>query len=282
MKTVSAALLNHLAGSVTTIAHCLKLTRRDGVVMGFTDYTDDILFDGVTYEAGAGANLSALSGSSDLSVDNADITTVLDSEKITSADILAGLYSMAGWELFMLNYADLTMGKLDLSRGWIGEVDYGVVQCKAEARSLYDSLSQYIVELVSPDCQADLGDARCKIDLTSYTVTGAVGTVISDQAFTDATRGEADGWFTGGKLTWTSGANAGKAIEVKKFAAADKSFILFAPMPNAIQAGDQYSVYAGCDKTRDTCKAKFNNIVNFRGFPDLPGTKGLMQYEIPG
>jgi uncharacterized phage protein (TIGR02218 family) len=172
------------------------------------------------------------------------------------------------------------MGKLDLSRGWLGQVEHGIVRCKAEARSLYDALSQRIIELVAPDCQADLGDARCKVDLAPFTVTGAVDTTTTDQLFADSTRTEADGWFTGGKLTWTGGDNTGRSIEVKKFDATDMSFLLFAPMPSPIQLGDTYSVYPGCDKFLDTCKTKFDNVVNHRGFPDLPGLGKLMKYAI--
>src|SRR5919106_5967163 len=42
MKTVSAALAQHLAGEVTTIITCWKITRRGGVVLDFTDYVRDL------------------------------------------------------------------------------------------------------------------------------------------------------------------------------------------------------------------------------------------------
>jgi uncharacterized phage protein (TIGR02218 family) len=42
-------------------------------------------------------------------------------------------------------------------------------------------------------------------------------------------------------------------------------------MPNAIAIGDDYTISAGCDKQLATCKTKFNNVVNFRGFPHVPG-----------
>jgi hypothetical protein len=50
MKTVSAALAQHLAGEVTTLATCWKITRRDGVFQGFTDHVRDLDVDGVTYK----------------------------------------------------------------------------------------------------------------------------------------------------------------------------------------------------------------------------------------
>jgi uncharacterized phage protein (TIGR02218 family) len=40
-------------------------------------------------------------------------------------------------------------------------------------------------------------------------------------------------------------------------------------------AGDAFAVTAGCDKRVETCKARFANVVNFRGFPSMPGNEFL-------
>ena len=39
---------------------------------------------------------------------------------------------------------------------------------------------------------------------------------------------------------------------------------------------------AGCDKSFATCKAKFDNAVNFRGFPHLPGNDAGYNYVTDG
>ena len=39
---------------------------------------------------------------------------------------------------------------------------------------------------------------------------------------------------------------------------------------------------AGCDKTFATCKAKFDNALNFRGFPHLPGNDAAYAYVVDG
>jgi uncharacterized phage protein (TIGR02218 family) len=41
-------------------------------------------------------------------------------------------------------------------------------------------------------------------------------------------------------------------------------------MAEGVEAGDAFTITAGCDKHFKTCKAKFDNSVNFRGFPQ-PG-----------
>ena len=59
-------------------------------------------------------------------------------------------------------------------------------------------------------------------------------------------------------------------MEVKDFSAGGV-FVLQQAMPNAIAIGDAYSVHAGCDKLLATCRDKFSNVINFRGFPHVPG-----------
>jgi len=100
--------------------------------------------------------------------------------------------------------------------------------------------------------------------------TGTVTNPTSRYAFTDTSRTEADNYFRYGLLTWTSGNNNGYSMEVKSYTLSGTAFELFEPMPYDIQIGDTYDLYAGCDKQASTCKTKFSNFVNFRGFPNCP------------
>jgi uncharacterized phage protein (TIGR02218 family) len=79
----------------------------------------------------------------------------------------------------------------------------------------------------------------------------------------------AAGWFERGRLAWTSGANEGRAVEVRAHRVSDATatFELWQPMHAAIAVGDTFTVTAGCDKRFATCVQKFDNAVNFRGFP---------------
>ncbi len=45
-----------------------------------------------------------------------------------------------------------------------------------------------------------------------------------------------------------------------------------------MQAGDAFTIRPGCDKSFATCRAKFDNAVNFRGFPHVPGTDQVLSY----
>ena len=162
-----------------------------------------------------------------------------------------------------------------LKTGWLGEVTLRGGQFIAEMRSLSSRLQQMIGEVYTKSCRATLGDARCGVNLAAYTVNGVVTNVASSYTFSDSARGEASDYFTYGLVTFTSGANAGISMEIRNYNAGQ--FGLFLPMPYAIAVGDHYTARAGCDKSFETCIAKFNNAVNFRGEPHVPGTDVLLE-----
>ena len=276
MKSISAELAAHIADDVTSLAICWRLARRDGVVLGFTTHDRVLVIDSVAYRPASGFTPGAISASNAFSVDNLDVAGALSSSAIGEADIRDGWFDFARVEIFQVNWQDLSQGKLVLAGGQLGEVSMGDHGFTAEIRGLTQFLQQPAGEVYSPECRADLGNKRCKVNLAGVTVTGSVTAVSSNRAFTDAARVEPDGWFDYGMLTWTSGANAARSVEVKTFAGG--AFVLFDSMPGAIAAGDAYSAHAGCDKRLATCKAKFANVRNFRGEPFVPGPDSMLDY----
>lgn len=273
MKTISVALQAHLAGEVAPRAMLWKVTRADDQVFGFTNYDQDIELAGVSYEAASGFTASAIESSASLAVPNGEVQGFLDSTAITEADLLAGLWDFAQVEVYLCNPDDLTQGTVQLRRGWLGEVRLGRGTFTAELRGMMQALQQQVGRIVAPACDADLGDARCGVDLdvlTNGRVTATVDSAASARLFTTAALTQATGWFAGGLVSWSTGANAGRSMEVKTFTLGG-AVELVLPMPSAIVAGDEFTISAGCDKTLATCKAKFANAINFRGFPHLPG-----------
>jgi uncharacterized phage protein (TIGR02218 family) len=209
MKTVSTALAQHLAGEVTTLATCWQITRRDAVVLGSTDHIRDLEVDGLTYKAASGYTRTAIRGTADLAVDNLDVESVFSDDGITEADLRAGKYDFAEVRMFLVNYLDLGQGILKLRRGWLGEVTIRDGMYVAELRGMSQRLQMTVGEVYTPDCAADLGDARCGVDLAALEESGAVSAVISATAF-ETVLPQATGWYDGGELTWTGGANAGQ------------------------------------------------------------------------
>lgn len=275
MQQLSTALSNHLAQEVTTLATCWKITRRDAVVYGFTDHDTDLVVDGLTYTAKSGITPTAVSSQLGLSVDNLELDGMVSADGLLESEILSGLFDHAAVTIFMVNYTAPTDGVLLLKTGWLGEVTINGGLFVAEIRGLTAALQQNIGEVYSRTCRAMLGDARCGVNLTPYTFTGTVTSTSAAYAFSDTARTQASGYFSYGLVRFTSGANAGLSMEVREYTVGN--FLLFLPMPNAIAIGDQYTVVAGCDKALDTCVGRFNNALNFRGEPHVPGTDRMMQ-----
>jgi len=274
MRSASSNMTSHLAGEVTSLAVCWKLTLTDNSVLGFTDHTSDLTISSQLYKAATGFSPTSIETKDKFSVDNLDVAGILDAAAITEADIMAGKYDFAEIEIFMVNVTDLSQGIITHRRGWLGEVTLKNGQFIVEVRGLAQKLSQNIVELYSPTCRAIFGDNRCKTNPASYTVGGVVNTITSRQVFISNSMTQAAGYFSGGEIQFLTGANAGRRMEIKEFA--NKQFTLVLPMPNNIAVGDSFNAIAGCDKTIGTCAGKFANAVNFRGEPFVPGMDKML------
>lgn len=280
MKTVTANLLAHIQGEVTTIATCWKVTRTDGEVFTFTDHLSDLVVSGLTYIAASGYTASAVESSGDLTVDNLDVQAFLDSEQVDETDLLAGRWDHATIEIFRVNYESVADGTIKMRKGTLGEITVLNGRYFAELRGLTQPLQQTRGRIYSRRCDADLGDARCGINLATITVNGAVLLVTSRSVFTATgfSSGAPSDWFNDGLMTFTSGLNSGISREVKRWVEPASSFELKLPFPYNVTSGETFSVYPGCDLNLSTCLTKFNNVVNFRGFPYIPGRDAVVQY----
>jgi len=286
MKTLLTGLPSHLYSGTTTLAWCWRLTRNDGQVFGFTDHDLPLTFDGTTFEPESGFTASEIRTGSDLSVDAQDAEGVLTSSTITETDILDGRWDNAEVEIWRVNWQD-TAQRVLMRRGAIGQVRRGRVQFVAEMRSLAHVLNQTIGRTFQATCDAALGDARCGVNLNdpAYKGAGTVVTVAGDRSFTvSGLSAFADGWFALGTVTWTTGANAGRKAEVltHEVGTTDVTVTLLEAPVLAITAGDTFDITAGCDKRFETCRDKFANAVNFRGFPHIPGQDTVIRYAAKG
>jgi len=276
MKTIPVALQAHLDSGATTLCWCWRLTRRDGVRQGFTDHDRDLTFDGTTFEALSGFTASEIKDSVGLSVDNLDVSGGISSASLNDVDLAAGLYDDAGVEIFRVNWAD-TAQRVLMRSGSLGDVRRAGSGFTAEVRGLAHYLQQPKGRLFQYGCDADVGDGRCGVVLSgaSFTGVGAVTVLLSARKFeVSGLAAFATDWFARGLLSWTSGANAGQAIEIKQHVIGGSGTVvleLWQPMARNIVVGDSFNVSAGCDKQFETCKVKFANAINFRGFAHMPG-----------
>ncbi len=275
MREIPAPLQEKLDSGVTTLARCWIVTRCDGVVQGFTDHDGDLIIESVTCRAGTGFSASEATSRFDLSIDGAEISGALAADSLTEADLAAGRFDAAQVDTWLVDWSDVDLRVL-LSRATLGEVKREGEAFSAELRGLADKLSQESGRLYTARCTADLGDARCKIALAAAGLNGAgtVSRLLGVSAIAVAGLGDfAEGIFTAGCLTWTSGGNSGLAVEIKehRIVGGEVQLTLWQAMSEVIAIGDAFTITAGCDKRFETCRDRFANSINFRGFPHIPG-----------
>jgi uncharacterized phage protein (TIGR02218 family) len=216
MRTIPPNLAAHLADGATTVCHCWKLIRRDGTTFGFTDHDRDLAFGGTTYAARTGLEAAEAGAELGFAVGGGEVAGALVSAGLTEDDISSGLYDDASVETWLVNWSNMAERVL-LDIGSIGEIRRADGSFVAEVRGLMHRFDEERGRLFRATCSADLGDGQCGIDLASsaYSDTGTV--TRTDGALTIAASGVgfADGWCTGGQLTWTRGDNSGISVEIK-------------------------------------------------------------------
>lgn len=270
MKKLPTNLLDHINSDVTTLATCVKITLKSGKIITLTDSNRNITIDRIIYNSSNGFSSSSIIMSNDLDIDNFDITMVIDSNYISEQDIIAGLYDHSYIEIFMVNYEAPDMGAIDITQGYFGEIKIINGKFTVEVRGLTYKFNKLIGELYSPNCRTKFGDKRCKIDRNKYSKNGVVEEVTSYYSFYDSRRGENIGYFDFGIVEFNE---LGFRYEIKDFV--NKKLEFYLPFDKSIKAGDKYIITPGCDKTVNMCKNKYNNIINFRGEPHIPGNKIL-------
>lgn len=286
---VSSSIALVLADQTPCVTYYIQtwtITRKDGQVFAFTSHVSDFLFKGIVHKACNSLSASATESSTiPSSTGNMDMAGVVSDDSITDADLYNGLFDGAEVEVWVVPWKNPdNETAMRVLHGTIGKVEHGDNQFRAEIITPSATIQQRpLLETYSPGCRFKLGDERCKIDLSALEVSGSVtGLAIPTcpnsserRVFADSSRTEVNGFFDFGEVTWVTGDNAGLSVEVKSNT--DGTFILWKPLPNPIQLGDQYTMRPGCDLSAETCKTKFNNFDNFGGFPHVPGEDKAFQ-----
>lgn len=285
MSGFPPALRAHLQRDCTTLCHCWRVTRRDGQAFGFTDHDRSLNVDGTVYEPQSGFAQTEARATLGMAIDTVDVEGALSSEVLAEEDIAAGLFDGAEVETLLVNWSDPTQFAT-LRKASIGKIVRADGRFVAELESLAASLDRPNGRCLRRECDARLGDARCGIDLGDSRFNGAGSVIAVDAPASLRVSGlggfEAD-WFAFGEITWTSGWLAGRTGAVAGHRTAQGVTVLTLPAAEPLPApGDGFTIVAGCDKRFGTCKAKFANPVNFRGFPHLPGNDAAYGYAADG
>ena len=268
----------HLESGHTTLARCWQVVRADGEILGFTDHDEDMAFADTVFKADTGLTAQVLEQSTGLSVDNTEALGALSAAAISESDIAAGRFDGARVTAWLVNWAEVE-DRLVLFRGSIGEIRRAGGAFHAEVRGLTEPLNQPSGRIYQRACSAVLGDRSCRFDTTTsgYEIEAEVLAVEDNRVLRFAALvGVEDDWFAKGRLDVLTGDAAGLFGLIKRDAQGEERLLeLWTPLAAELAVGDRVRLQAGCDKRFETCRLKFLNHHNFRGFPDLPSEDWL-------
>lgn len=284
-RTLGAGLLSHVAGPVLTLALCVKVTRRDGTALGFTSHDRDLTFSGTSYLATSAVEASQVRNTLGHQLDNIEVFGLLQSAVIDDDDLLGGLYDGAAVEVFVVNWASSPITeRAILLTGTIGEITWQDGLWVAEFRPLSARLTHQVGQLTSPTCRVkEWGDSECApggllasgTNVSTFRHTGKTVSVVTDRyQITFGSTAQASSYFDYGRVQMTSGVNSGISREIKRHLLSGGSAVLTLqePFPRTVSPGDTATLEAGCDRRIETCRTRFQNVLNFRGEPEIPTT----------
>ena len=277
---VSEQLQAHLDTGHTTLAHAWKIARKDGAIFGFTDHDVALEFEGITFRPDTGLSALALQRATGLSVDNTEALGALSDASLSETDIEAGRFDDAEVMAWRVNWAKPEQRVL-LFRGSIGELRRVDGAFQAEVRGLSAALNRPLGRVFQKPCTAVLGDVSCGFDLSTPGYRAELALQSHEDCrvlhFAKSASFEAE-WFLRGRARVSSGAAVGLVGAIKRDEIGKKTrcIELWEPMRAPLAEGDLIELTPGCDKRFETCRLKFNNALNFQGFPDLPSEDWVM------
>ncbi|MDF1729795.1 MAG: DUF2163 domain-containing protein [Sulfitobacter sp.] len=274
------ALGAHLESGDTTLCHAWAILRRDGTRFAFTDHDRDLSFEGFDFRADSGLSAKAIAQSTGLAVDNSEALGALSDAAIREDEIEQGRFDGAEVLAWLVNWANVAERRLQF-RGSIGELQRADGVFRAELRGLTEALNRPLGRVYQKPCTAVLGDGNCRFDPAAegYSTSLEVVEEADRRRFIwPALEGFAPGWFTRGRLDVLEGPAQGLWSIIKHDRVKDGARLieLWEPVRGAVGPGTRVRLTAGCDRRFETCRVKFDNLVNFQGFPDLPGEDWVM------
>lgn len=260
-------------GELTNIALCWRIERTDGAGIALTSHDQPLLSNGVSYEAAPGMMPASISRSLGLEPDSSEIAGALNSAALAEGDFELGRWDGASVHLNAVDWEDAPAEPITLLAGEIGAVTIDGDSFTADLSGAAAKLDAPVCPATSAECRAHFGDKQCRVDLAGRTIVATVvggsgGELTLDQSI--------DERFVLGRMRYMSGANCGLSSIILSTAG---SVVQVRDIPRApVEPGCRIELREGCDKRFETCVSRFNNAVNFRGEPHLPGNDLLTRY----
>jgi uncharacterized phage protein (TIGR02218 family) len=287
MKAASGALISLLASRQFFSADLYLFSLIDGTSLYYCGGDQDIVWDGITWSAGGSTgpyfdrkdNKAKCHWKVGVEVDTLVFDCIPGGATVGGEPFLSavrqGVFDgaeMTLYRAFMPTYGNTAAGTVIMFVGRVAEVDASRSLATFSVNSHLELLNQMMPRnLYQSGCVNTLFDASCTLNMASFGVNGTVASGSTASLLNSSSLSQATGYFDLGQVTFTSGANDGFSRTVQTHTHGSPSTIaLISPFPSAPSPGDAFTIYPGCDKQQSTCSAKFQNLINYRGFPNIP------------
>lgn len=281
VSQVATLILVDASRCVTGTCQTWTIKRRDGKIFRYTSLDRDLVYGGKIYKACGSLDPSAAQNGATLGdTGSISLSGLITDNGISESELFGGLFDDAFVTIDLIHWDDPTVTPKRLASGWVGKVSQGPAFHTMEVLSVGARLEQAaLVQVVSPSCRWQFGDARCGVNVESLKIHGQIRRVINRaDLLLDLSPPPDDGriWKSG-RMRFVDGVCAGMVCEYKGVDFASGQITLWAPAGLVPSPGDAVEILPGCDLNRDGgCKA-YNNIINFGGFPDVPGTDAILE-----
>ncbi len=279
-EALPAALQAHLDTGATCLCRAWLIDRKDGEQFAFTDHDAPLELDGVSFKPDSGLSALTLEKTTGLAVDNTEAIGAISDISLRDEDINAGRFDGADVTAWLVNWIDPAQRVVQF-RGNIGEISRAGGGFRAELRGVSDALNRPIGRVYQKPCGSFTGSETCGVNLDTpeFSVEAPVIEIENSRVFRFVGLTEfAANWFGRGFFVIRSGDAEGlrAAIKVDRIHDGLREISLWEPLRVTVSPGDSIQLYAGCDKRFETCRTKFDNAINFKGFPDIPEEEWIM------
>jgi uncharacterized phage protein (TIGR02218 family) len=278
MKPASAALMALLdSGQQFIMADLYTFTLVGGMVLRYSAAPTALTINGDSYAAGPKFERSKTKTVIGTQVDELEVKVYPE-----PTDLIGAVpFLQAAWQgqldgallklerAFMPSYGDTSPGTVVLFAGRVSDIDCSRTGIEMKCRSHLELLNiQMPRRLWQSACTHVFGDAMCQFDRSSLQATFAAGPGSTASQIATAISPNPANLYVQGTIIGLTGANAGSSRTVANMNAGWVYMKLAFLSP--VEAGDQFRLLPGCDRTLATCSNVFNNALHFGGFPYIP------------
>jgi len=270
MRSISSLLQTEIDNG--RISNCILITRKDGVKYGFTDNESNITVGSQVYHPAPGLQRLRLTTTANAEISNQEFGSAW--VDVPDTDLKGGKLDNCFVQVYWVSWAHPEYGSLEVFSGYLGDIVWTDEGFKADVVSFMKNLEMIIGNTYTAQCRHQLFSSSkngvigfCGVNESGYSFTGSITSIITSKWKFGINVVQANKYFANGQITFTSGFNNGLSAVIKIHSS--NEIELFLPTGFVVNVGDTFIIKAGCDKTKNTCKTKFNNIINFGGFPHI-------------